>query len=115
MGVSLENITLYTIQFPDNQVVLVGNKEDLGYMTRKLKEIYEKWGLDLNLNNTKYLCTVGDTYNNSKLHRDNEIVLCQEYNYLGVTFDTSGTDDKEIRSRVIQARKCIACLNGGEN
>jgi len=25
---------------------------------------------------------------------------------------TSGTDDKEIRSRVIQARKCIACLNG---
>ena len=25
---------------------------------------------------------------------------------------TSRTDDKEIRSRVIQARKCIACLNG---
>jgi len=25
---------------------------------------------------------------------------------------TRGTDDKEIRSRVIQARKCIACLNG---
>ena len=24
----------------------------------------------------------------------------------------SGTDDEEIRSRVIQARKCIACLNG---
>jgi len=31
---------------------------------------------------------------------------------LGVIFDTSGTDDKEIRSRVIQARKCIARLNG---
>ena len=27
-------------------------------------------------------------------------------------FDTSGRVDKEIRSRVIQARKCIACLNG---
>jgi hypothetical protein len=25
---------------------------------------------------------------------------------------TSGTDDKEIRSRIIEARKCIACLNG---
>jgi hypothetical protein len=25
---------------------------------------------------------------------------------------TSGTEDKEIRSRVIQARKCIACLDG---
>jgi len=39
------------------------------------------------------------------------IESCQEYKYLGVIFDTSGTEDKEIRSRVIQARKCIACLN----
>jgi hypothetical protein len=35
-----------------------------------------------------------------------------KYKYLGVIFDTSGTDDKEIRSREIQARKCIACLSG---
>jgi hypothetical protein len=27
-------------------------------------------------------------------------------------FGTSGKDDKEVRSRVIQARKCIAYLNG---
>jgi len=40
------------------------------------------------------------------------IESCQEHKYLGVIFDTSGTDDKEIRSRVKQARKCIACLNG---
>jgi hypothetical protein len=26
-------------------------------------------------------------------------------------FDTSGRDDKEIRTRVKQATKCIACLN----
>ena len=38
--------------------------------------------------------------------------MCQEDKYLGVIFDTSRTDDKEIRSRVIQARKCRACLNG---
>jgi len=46
------------------------------------------------------------------LDKDSEIESCQEYKYLGVIFDTSGTDDKEISSRVIQARKCIACLNG---
>jgi hypothetical protein len=34
------------------------------------------------------------------------------YKYLGVIFDTSGTNDKEIRFSVIQARKCTACLNG---
>jgi len=47
-----------------------------------------------------------------KLDKDSEIESCQEYKYLGVIFDANGTDDKEIRSRVIQARKCIACLNG---
>ena len=47
-----------------------------------------------------------------KLDKDEGIEMCQEYKYLGVIFDTSGTDDKEIRSRVIQARKCIVCLNG---
>jgi len=80
-------------------------------MPRKLKETYEKWGLDMNLNKIKYLCT-GETHSNLKLDKESEIEFYQEYKYLGVIFDTSGTDDKEIRSRVIQARKCLACLNG---
>jgi len=65
----------------------------------------------MNLNKTKYLCIVA-THNNLKLDKDSEIEFCQEYKYLGVIFDTSGTGDKEIRSRIIQARKCIAHLNG---
>jgi hypothetical protein len=36
-GVPLGNTTLYTLQSADDQVVLVGDKEDLEYMTRKLK------------------------------------------------------------------------------
>jgi len=111
MGIPLENTTLYTLQFADDQVVLAGGKEDLEYMTRKLKETYEKWGLDMSLNKIKYLC-IGETHNNLKLDKDSKIEFCQECKYLGVIFDTSGTDDKEIRSRIIQARKCIACLNG---
>ena len=43
----------------------------------------------------------------SQTDKDSEIESCQEYKYLGVIFDTSGTDDREIRSRVKQA-----CLNG---
>jgi len=53
-----------------------------------------------------------ETHSNLKLGKNSEIESCQEYKYLRVIFDISGTDDKEIRSRVIQARKCIACLNG---
>jgi hypothetical protein len=111
MGIPLENTTLYTIQFADDQVVLAGDKEDLEYMTRKLKETYEKWSLDMNLNKTRYFC-IGERHSNLKLDKDSEIESCPEYKYLGVNIDNSGTDDKEIRSREIQARKCIACLNG---
>ena len=64
----------------------------------------------MNLNKTKFLY-IGETHSNLKLGKDSEIEFCHEYKYLGVIFDTSGTDDKEIRSRVIQARKCRACLN----
>ena len=38
--------------------------------------------------------------------------LVKNINTQELFFDTSGTDNKEISSRVIQERKCIACLNG---
>ena len=71
------------------------------HMTRKLKETYKKWGLDMNLSRTKYLC-IGEKNSNFKLDKESEIEFRQEYKYLGVIFDNSGTDDKEIRSRIIQ-------------
>jgi hypothetical protein len=49
-------------------------------MTRKLKETYEKWSLDMNLNKTKYLC-IGEIHGNLKLDKNNEIESCQEYKY----------------------------------
>jgi len=37
IGIPLENTTLYTLQFSDDQVVLAADKEGVEYMTRKLK------------------------------------------------------------------------------
>jgi hypothetical protein len=88
MGILLENTTLFTLQFADDQVVLAGDKEDLEYITRKLKENYEKWGLDMNLNRTEYLC-IGETHSNLKLDKDSEIESYPEYKYLGVIFDNA--------------------------
>jgi hypothetical protein len=34
-----------------------------------------------------------ETHSNFELDKDSEIDSCQEYKYLGVIFDTSGTDD----------------------
>jgi hypothetical protein len=44
----------------------------MGFMRRKLKETYEKWALDMNLNKIKYLC-IGETHSNLKLDKNSEI------------------------------------------
>ncbi|KAK4879488.1 hypothetical protein RN001_007634 [Aquatica leii] len=46
-----------------------------------------------------------------ELENGEEIKIYIEYKYLGVTFDRSGTNERELNSRIIQARKAIAFLN----
>ncbi|XP_044749678.1 uncharacterized protein LOC123310275 [Coccinella septempunctata] len=111
MGIPLNDTNIYTLQFADDQIIVARDKEDLEYMTRKLKETYEYWGLEMNLEKTKYLC-IGDEKSVLDIGGAEGIQPCEEYKYLGVRFDTSGTDDNEIRSRVTEARKVIGCLNG---
>jgi len=64
----------------------------------------------MNLNETKYLC-IGETHSNLKLDEDSEIEFWQEYKYLGVIFDTSGTDDKEIRSTCNTSKEMYSVFN----
>lgn len=110
MGVDLGGVCLYTLQFADDQVLIANDKDDLEYMTRKLQEEYEKWGLQLNTQKTKYL-PIAQEKVNIELEKE-EIEACDEYTYLGVTFDITGKDDKEINKRITQARRIIGCLNG---
>lgn len=80
-------------------------------MLRKLIEEYEKWGLKVNLEKTKYLFAGGNA-GSLKLGEGREISVCRSYKYLGVPFNSTGTDEEEIQARIIQARKAIKCLNG---
>lgn len=38
------------------------------------------------------------------------IESCNDYKYLDITLDKTGTDDEELRTMIVQARK-IGCLN----
>ena len=68
-------------------------------MTRKLTEEYEKWGLEVNTDNTKYM-SVGDNQNHHlRLEGGRHIEHCQDYQYLGVKLDKAGTLDKAIKER----------------
>ena len=54
-GIPIQNTYVYSLNFADDQVVLAQDHDDMEYMTGKLKEEYEEWGLTINLEKTKYI------------------------------------------------------------
>ena len=54
MGIPIQNTYVYSLNFADDQVLLAQDHDDMEYMVRKLKEEYEKWGLAINLEKSKY-------------------------------------------------------------
>ena len=60
MGLEIQDTTIYSMLFADDQLLIAQYYEDLEYMTRKLIDQYELWGLKLNVKKTKYMAT-GDT------------------------------------------------------
>jgi hypothetical protein len=111
MGCIVDNTTIYTLQFADDQVVMAQSKEDLEYVCRKLQDEYLKWGFNMNTDKTKYMSLGTDT---NHLEMDNGDIIsgCTEFRYLGTIFTKYGRDTKNIRYRVTQARKIIGALNG---
>ena len=111
MGYNVDNTTICRLQFADDQVVMAQSKEDLEYMSQKLREEYSKWGFAMNIAKTKYMSMGTDT-NHLEMDNGDIITGCTEFRYLGTTFTKDGRDTKNIRHRATQARKIIVALNG---
>ena len=55
MGIEIRNNYIYTLQFADDQVVILNGRNDMEYMMRKLIDEYKNWGLTVNLKKKKLL------------------------------------------------------------
>ena len=49
MELGIQDTTVYSLLFADDQLLIAQDCEDLEYMTRKLIDEYELWGLKLNV------------------------------------------------------------------
>jgi len=63
MGIELKEQYLYTLQFADDQAVISNDEKNIEYIVKKLIKEYEKWGLRVNTQKTKYLCIGAKTEN----------------------------------------------------
>lgn len=79
----MDNRTIYTLQFADDQVVTAQSKEVLEYKCRKLQEECFKWGLTMNIAKTKYMFLGSDT---NHLEMDNGGIITDrtEFRYLRI-------------------------------
>lgn len=110
MGLPINNNTIYTLSFADDQLVLAQDYDDIEYMTRKLIEEYKKWGLEINIKKTEYMC-IGGTQQDLTLGNGEIIKHCDAYKYLGMTITQEGNVDRAIEERNNQGRKAITLLN----
>lgn len=55
MGLMLNNNCVYTLQFADDQTIIVKEKDYKEYIKRNLIEQYNKCGVTANVDKTKYL------------------------------------------------------------
>jgi phosphate uptake regulator len=80
------------------------------YIQEIYKEIYEKWGLTINLEKTKYEC-MEERKEILKFEGGEEIKRCTECTYLGRKIYQLGDNITEIKQRISQTRKAINALN----
>jgi hypothetical protein len=84
------------------------------FIARKLKKKYEKWGLTMNLEETKYMCMykcIGEEKESLKFDSEEEIKPSTQCIYLGTKIDQTGDNRTEIKHRINQTRKAINALN----
>ena len=97
--------------FADDQLLIAQDYEDLEYVTKKLIDEYELWGLKLNVKKTKYMA-IGDTSRDLQLEDGKEIIShVNEYTYLGVRITKYGNREPEINDRINREGAAITKLN----
>ena len=111
MGLEIQDTTIYSKLFADDELLIAQDYEDLEYMTRKLIDEFELWGLKLNVKKTKYMA-IGDTSRDLKLEDGKGIIRhVNEYTYLGVRINKVGNHETEINDRINRGRADITKLN----
>jgi len=111
MGLKIQDRTIYSMLFADDQLLIAQNYEELQYMTRKLIEKYELWGLKVNVKETKYML-IRDIPRDLQLEVGKGIInYVNECNYSGVKITKDGNHEREINDRINRGRAAITKLN----
>ena len=93
-GLTVYGITLILLLFADDMVILGSSQQDLQNSLNLLYEYCQKWGLTVNTDKTKVLIFRKRGRVDNRLvftYNDNQLDIVDNFNYLGVVFNYTGT------------------------
>jgi hypothetical protein len=109
MGANINVGYVYTLLFADDQVITGEGEDDMNYMTRKLTEESNNWGLEINFEKTQYMVLGGQAQD--IITDYGTIKTTSQYKYMGVPLTSDGRDGKDIRNKIVQGKKIIRQLH----
>lgn len=89
MGIPINHCTLYKFSFPDDQIVMTQDYDDVDI------EEYKKWRLEENIAKTEHMSVKG-SQQDLILKNGQRLKNCQKYKYLSVNITHGGTLDDAI-------------------
>lgn len=111
MGIPIGDNTLFTLSFADDQVVIAQDSYDLEFMTKRLYQEYNKWGLQVSLKKTEYLAVNSNACFEVFINDNVQIQQVDKFKYLGATINNEGLGKEEIQTRIQKSKQVIGCLN----
>ena len=92
--INLYELCIILLLFADDMVLIGNSPQDLQHSLNKLFDYCTKWGLEVNTDKTNVVVfrKRGPVFENEKWYYNNEeLVIKDNFNYLGVTFNYTGS------------------------
>ena len=106
--VSLNNITLNSLSWADDLVIMSMSKQGLQNSINKLYNYCNKWGLSVNTDKTKcMLLSLGNAKMPSFTLGDKILTNVQTYKYLGIVLHKNGKFSHAIKDRISKTNRAI--------
>ena len=105
-------LKLYVLLYADDTIIMAESDQELQLALSGLNDYCKKWSLQINVSKTKIVIfSRGKVRKYPKFTIGNEEVqVCDDYVYLGVTFNFNGSFRKAISKQISQARKAMFSL-----
>ena len=105
-------LRLYILLYADDTIILAESSDDLQLALNSLYSYCSTWDLSVNTSKTKIVIfSRGKVRNKPNFYFGNDIIdICDDYTYLGVTFNYNGNFKKAINKQVCQARQAMFAL-----